>query len=71
MHDRILKAITTAAVIAYFAAACYTDSPEWSTSDLLVQLPVCAVSILWLVLFGIANNWFYKNEWEEDEPWDI
>ena len=51
-------------------AACAADSPEWQSSDLPAQLAVCAVSGLWLVLFGVANNWFYE-EWEEDEPWDM
>lgn len=66
-----MKIITAAAIIAYFGAVCSIDSPEWQPSDLPVQLAVCAVSGLWLVLFGIANNWFYEDEREEDEPWDM
>lgn len=70
MHNGILKTITAAAAIAYLGAACATESPEWQSSDLLAQMAVRAVSGLWLILFGIANDWFYE-EWEEDEPWDM
>lgn len=66
-----MKIITTVAAIAYLGAVCYVDSPEWQLSDLPVQLAVCAVSGFWLVLFGSANNWFYEDEREEDEPWDM
>lgn len=66
-----MKIITAAAVIAYFGVVGSIDTPEWQPSDLPVQLAVCAVSYLWLVLFGIVNNWFYEDEREEDEPWDM
>ena len=55
MRNKILKAVTTVAAIAFILSGCALDSQSW--------LPhiICGVSLLWLVLMVIAN-WEALNE---------
>ncbi len=55
MRNKILKAVTTVAGLAFILSGCALDSQSW--------LPhiICGVSLLWLVLMVIAN-WEALNE---------
>ena len=50
MRNKILKAVTTVAGIAFIVAGSCLDAHSW--------LPhiICGVSLLWLVLFLMANR---------------
>lgn len=50
MRNKILKAVTTVAAIAFIVSGCCLDSQSW--------LPhiICGVSLLWLALIVIANR---------------
>lgn len=50
MRNKILKAVTTVAAVAFIVSGCCLDSQSW--------LPhiICGVSLLWLALIVIANR---------------
>ena len=51
LKNKILKGITTAAVINFVLTSCCLDS-----EDLTVPLVVIGVSALWICVFYLANN---------------
>lgn len=50
MKNRILKAITGLAIIAYFAASS-ANTVSW------IAIAVCAASALWILVFSYANGY--------------
>lgn len=52
LKNKILKGITWANCISLIFFACLLDS------DTHVPLYICIANMMWLALFGYANNWF-------------
>ena len=50
VHNFVLKTITLSAAVTGIISACMLDNTSY------VPHILCAVSVLWLMLFGIANG---------------
>ena len=53
IYNFTLKAITVVAVIAFILGVCSMDSLE-----ILIPTILVSGSMMWMFLFGFANDWF-------------
>ncbi|MDD3337848.1 MAG: hypothetical protein PHS82_03215 [Lachnospiraceae bacterium] len=60
LKNTILKTITAIDALVCVYYACWLDADSWT------PLVIVSVTMGWLILFGIANNWFDDNDFRED-----